>query len=488
MRHYVCGLSLMSESPASPVSLSDPTGSAGNPSAIRWVLPATILGSSMGFIDGSVVNVALPAMQVSLHSTLSALQWVVNGYMLMLASLLLLGGSLGDRFGRRRMFIAGLVLFAAASLACGAATSAGWLVAARVVQGAGAALLVPTSLAIIGTAYGEEERGRALGTWSAAAAIMTAIGPPLGGWLVDAVGWRAIFLINPAIAVAAVGLALKLPVDRPVRVMRLDIGGSLLAVAMLALSSYGLIALGEGLHARGAVVLMAAIVAGGLFVLVEARSRQPMLPLGLFRNRDFAGANLLTVALYAALSGALFMLPVTLIRFDGYSATMAGAALLPFSIIMGAGSRWTGGLADRFGARLPLVGGPLLTACGLAWLALAEAPSYWISVFPGTALMGIGMTFAIPPLTSTIFNSVPPTASGVASGINNAAARGGGLLAVAAIGLAFGGADLSTAGPGVLRHAFQVVMLAAAGLAVLSGLCAAATIRGKPGRAGLPAK
>jgi EmrB/QacA subfamily drug resistance transporter len=478
----------MSDPASPPVSLADPIAPAGDPAALRWVLPATILGSSMGFIDGSVVNVALPAMQASLHSTLSTLQWVVTGYMLMLASLLLLGGALGDRFGRRRMFVTGLVVFALASLGCGAATSAGWLVAARVVQGAGAALLVPTSLAIIGTAYGEAERGRALGTWSAAAAIMTAIGPPLGGWLVDVVGWRSIFLINPVIAVAAIGLALNLPADRPGRAARLDIAGSVLAVAMLALLSYGLIALGEGLHGRGLAVIVAAIVAGGLFLRVEARSVAPMLPLGLFANRDFAGANLLTVMLYAALSGALFMLPVTLIRLDADSATMAGAALLPFSVIMGAGSRWTGGLADRFGARLPLVGGPLLTAGGLAWLGLADMPSYWISVFPGTVLMGIGMTFAIPPLTSTIFNSVPAAASGVASGINNAAARGGGLVAVAAIGLAFGGADLSTAAAADLRHAYQLVMLAAAGLAALSGLCAAATIRGKRGRATTPAQ
>ncbi len=437
----------------------------------------------MGFIDGSVVNVALPAMQATLHSTLATMQWVINGYMLMLASLILLGGSLGDRFGRKRVFIVGLVIFAAASLGCGAAPSAGSLIVARAVQGAGAALLVPASLAIIGTAYSEEARGRAIGTWSAAAAIMTAAGPPLGGWLVDAVGWRSIFFINPPIAALALLLAFRLPPDAATgKAGRLDIAGSALAVTTLGLFCYGLIAVGEGMRAFGIAVALAAIPAGAAFLLTEARSSNPMMPLGLFRNRNFAGANALTLVLYAALGASLFMLPFMLIRVHFYSATAAGASFLPFSIIMGAGSRWTGGLSDRVGARLPLIGGPLLTGCGFLWLALTgHDPSYWTSVFPGLILLGIGMTLAIPPLTSTVFNSVPEAASGSASGINNAAARGGGLIAVAAIGLAFGGADLAAVGAEQLQAAYRLIMIVAAVLAVVSAVCAALTISPKTG-------
>jgi EmrB/QacA subfamily drug resistance transporter len=438
----------------------------------------------MGFIDGSVVNVALPAMQATLHSTLATMQWVVNAYMLMLASLILLGGSLGDRFGRKRVFIAGLVVFAAASVGCGAARSAFWLIAARAVQGAGAALLVPASLAIIGTAYSEEARGRAIGTWSAAAAITTAIGPPLGGWLVDTVGWQAIFFINPPIAAVTLLMATRLAPDHgSENKERLDLRGSALAIVALGLFSYGLIALGEGLRTAGTAAVAASIPVTALFILAEAKSRTPMLPPKLFRNRNFSGANALTVVLYAALSGSLFMLPFMLIRVHGYTATAAGAAFLPFSVIMGAGSRWTGGLSDHIGARLPLIGGPCLTGCGFAWLALHGGdPTYWTAVFPGLVLMGIGMTFAIPPLTSTVFNSVPKEASGTASGINNAAARGGGLVAVAAIGLAFGGADLSAVDAEALQAAYRLIMLTAAALALLSALCAGLTISPKAAR------
>lgn len=459
----------------------NPSVDPANAEGLRWVLPVTILGSSMGFIDGSVVNVALPAMQTSLHSPLPIMQWVINGYMLMLTSLILLGGSMGDRFGRKQVFMAGLVVFALASLACGLAPTAAWLIGARVGQGVGAALLVPASLAIIGVAYSEEERGKAIGTWSASAAIMTAIGPPLGGWLVDTVGWRSIFFINPPIAVVALLLATRLPADRPNRGGGVDIPGAVLATIVLGLFCYGLIALGEGMRTVGLMALVASLPAGALFLFAEARAADPMMPLPLFRNRGFSGANGLTVLLYAALSGALFMLPFMLIRVNGYTATAAGLAFLPFSVIMGAGSRWTGGLSDRFGARLPLIGGPLLTGCGFVWLALTgHDPAYWTAVFPGLVLIAVGMTFAIPPLTSTIFNTVPKEASGTASGINNAAARGGGLIAVAAIGLAFGGAQTSDAGMAAVQAAYGTTMWTAAVLALLSAVCAAATISGKP--------
>jgi EmrB/QacA subfamily drug resistance transporter len=466
--------------PASHQSQSPKTDTT--PAAeIRWVLPVTILGSSMGFIDGSVVNVALPAMQATLHSTLATMQWVINAYMLMLASLILLGGSLGDRFGRKRIFIVGLIVFAAASVGCGAAPSAAWLIAARAVQGAGAALLVPASLAIIGTAYSEEARGRAIGTWSAAAAITTAVGPPLGGWLVDVIGWQSIFFINPPIAAVTLFLATKLAPDHGAdKKEKLDLRGSALVIIALGLFSYGLIALGDGMRVAGTVALLGSVPAAALFILVEVKSRTPMLPPKLFRNRNFSGANALTLVLYAALSGSLFMLPFMLIKVHGYTATGAGASFLPFSVIMGAGSRWAGGLSDRVGARLPLIGGPLLTGCGFAWLALTgHDPNYWTSVFPGLVFVGTGMTFAIPPLTSTVFNSVPKAESGMASGINNAAARGGGLIAVAAIGLAFGGADLAAVNADALQAAYRMIMLTAAALAVLSAICAGLTISPK---------
>jgi EmrB/QacA subfamily drug resistance transporter len=408
------------------------------------------------------------------------MQWVINGYMLMLTSLILLGGSMGDRFGRKQTVIVGLVLFALASLACGVAPTAAWLIGARAGQGVGAALFVPASLAIIGVAYSEEERGRAIGTWSASAAIMTAIGPPLGGWLVDAVGWRSIFFINPPIAVVALLLATRLPADPKSSSGRLDISGALLATIVLGLFCYGLIALGEGMRAVGIAALLASAPAGALFLFAESRATNPMMPLPLFRSRGFSGANGLTVLLYAALGGALFMLPFMLIRVSGYTATAAGVAFLPFSVIMGAGSRWTGGLSDRLGARPPLIGGPLVTGCGFAWLALnGHEPAYWTAVFPGLVLVAVGMTFTIPPLTSTIFNTVPKNASGTASGINNAAARGGGLIAVAAIGLAFGGAETSDVGMVAVQAAYRTIMWTAAVLALLSAACAAVTIRGK---------
>src|SRR5690606_30828964 len=333
----------------------------------RWVLPTAILGSSIAFIDSSVVNVALPAMQRDLEAGLGTMQWVVNGYMLTLASLILLGGSGGDRFGRRRVFMIGLAGFAAASLACGLAPSAPWLVAARLVQGAAAALLTPTSLAIIGAAYRGEARGPAIGTWAAAGALTTALGPPLGGWLVDAVGWRAIFFINLPIATVALLLALKLPPDRTSEVAEpLDGPGALLAFLALGLLSYGFIALGAGARGTGAAALLAAAPAAWFFIRREARARAPMIPLDLFRNRTFSGANALTVLLYAALGGALFLLPFLLIQVHGYSAMAAGAAFLPFSVIMGAGSHWAGGLIERFGSRPPLVVGPAVTGAGFA--------------------------------------------------------------------------------------------------------------------------
>jgi EmrB/QacA subfamily drug resistance transporter len=443
----------------------------------RWVLPATILGSSLSFIDGSVVNVALPEMQSSLDASIATLQWVVNAYMLTLASLILLGGSAGDRFGRRRIFIIGLCGFTAASLACAVAPSAGWLIAARAVQGAAAALLTPASLAIIGAAYHGDRRGPAIGTWAAAAALTTALGPPLGGWLVDTAGWRSIFLINLPIGSVALALAVRLPRDRgAVDAPALDRRGTLLAILWLGALCYGLIALGDNQAVEGTIAIFAALPLALLFVRTEARAPAPMMPLSLFRNRDFSGANALTVLLYAALGGALFFLPFLLINGHGYSALAAGSAFLPFSLIMGLGSRWSGGLVDSLGARAPLVIGPALTAAGYVALGLAGGnPSYWAGVLPGLLLVSIGMTIAVPPLTTTVFNAAPDDKSGTTSGINNAAARTGSLLAVAALGLTIGGSAMDSGAAGLV-DAYRLTMWAAGGLAALSSLTAALTI------------
>ena len=453
------------------------------PGETRWVLPVTILGSSLSFIDSSVVNVALPAMQRGLETGLASIQWVVNGYLLSLASLILLGGSLGDRFGRRKMFLVGLVGFAAASLACGLAPSANWLVAARVVQGAAAALLTPASLAMISVAYTGEARGRAIGTWAAAGALTTALGPVIGGWLVDSIGWRSIFFVNLPIAAAALLLALRLPQDSGTPdVDRLDVRGALLAVIALVLLSFGLVSAGDGLHARGAIALVAAMPAIWWFIRTEAKSRAPMMPLSLFRNDTFAGANLLTVLLYAALSGALFVLPYLLIDVHHYSATAAGAAFLPLSALMGIGSRWSGGLVERTGPRVPLILGAAVTGVGFLLLGLSgNLSSYWTGFLPGLIVVGVGMTLSVAPLTTAVFDSAPGQSSGTASGINNAAARVGGLLAVAALGLAFGGAGGASMQAPVLTRAYSVVMFCAAALAGLSALTAAMTIR--PGAA-----
>jgi EmrB/QacA subfamily drug resistance transporter len=461
--------------PCETLPASEARGNA--PADLRWVLPATILGSSLSFIDGSVVNVALPAMQSSLDASIGTMQWVINAYMLTLASLILLGGSAADRFGRRRAFIAGVLGFTAASLACAVAPSAFWLIAARTAQGAAAALLTPASLAIIGAAYKGEARGPAIGTWAAAAALTTALGPPLGGWLVDTIGWRAIFSINLPVGLLALALALKLPADRGVaHAPPLDRRGAVLAMLGLGALCYGLIALGESKAAAGAIAIVAALPLALLFVRAEARANAPMMPLALFRNRDFSGANALTVLLYAALGGALFVLPFLLIQAHGYSALAAGAAFLPFSAIMGLGSRWAGGLVDKLGARIPLVVGPALTAAGYVALGFSGGdPSYWAGVLPGLLLVSIGMTIAVPPLTTTVFDAAPDEKSGTASGINNAAARAGSLLAVAALGLAIGGGatELDAA---ALLDAYRLTMWAAGVLAAFSSLTALLTI------------
>src|SRR2546421_693967 len=348
---------------------SRPATAPCSQSSGRWILAATILASSMAFIDGTVVNVALPALQSSLNATAVDLQWVIEAYSLLLSALLLAGGSLGDHYGRRRIFLIGVALFAAASAACGFAGDIRQLIAARALQGVGAALLVPGSLAIISSSFSENERGRAIGTWSGFSAITAGIGPVMGGWLIEHVSWRAVFFINLPIAILVILIALRHVAENSDKEnTRNDSLGAILAAVGLGALVYRLIESSRLVFADPSVVfvLIAASVLLLVFLFVETRISQPMLPLSLFRVRAFAGTNLLTLLLYAALGGTLFFLPLNLIQVQHYSATAAGAALLPFILLMFVLSRWSGGLVVRYGARLPLIVGPLITACGYA--------------------------------------------------------------------------------------------------------------------------
>ncbi|MGH9345812.1 MAG: MFS transporter [Vicinamibacterales bacterium] len=444
----------------------------GTPAA-RWILLTTVLGSGIAFLDATAVNVALPAVGTELDASVADLQWILNGYTLTLASLMLAGGSLGDRFGRRRVFLIGTIWFAAASLLCGLAPNAGALVAARALQGVGGALLTPGSLAILQSSFAPGDRARAIGAWSGLSGIAAAIGPFAGGWLVGAGSWRLIFLINVPLVVAVVAVAIRhVPETRdPASVRGIDTAGAILTAVGLAGVTWALIDAGE----RGASGTTLAAGAGGLaalagFVAVERHVRHPMLPLDIFRSRQFTAANLVTFVVYASLGITFFLLVVHLQQVLGYSPMQAGLATLPITALMLALSARAGLLAARIGPRLPMTAGPLGMAAGLALLSRVQAGATYLgTVLPGVMVFGLGLTLTVAPLTATVLAAAAARHAGVASGINNAISRGAGLVAVAAIPGLTGLTGDAYRDPVVFASGFRAAMWISAVLAAAGG-------------------
>ena len=458
---------MSSESIAGQIRYASPKG--------RWVLLATVLGTSVVFLDGTVVNVALPSVGRDLGAGVDGLQWTINGYLLTLASLILLGGSLGDRFGRKRIFVLGVIWFAAASLICGIAPNLGLLIAARALQGIGGALLTPGSLAIIQATFHPDDRGQAIGAWSGLGGIAIALGPFLGGWLTQAFSWRLIFLINLPLAAAVVWVALAhLPeTEDPESAQQLDIAGAALAVLGLGGTTYALI---EGpAQGFGVPLVVISAVVGVLsligFVYVEAHSRQPMLPLALFRSRVFTGVNLVTLAVYGALGGVFFLMIVQLQQVVGYPPVLAGVASLPVTLVMLVLSPRMGRLSSRIGPRIPLTVGPIIAGAGVALMArIGAGSSYLLDILPSLLIFGLGMSVTVAPLTATVMASVEARHAGIASGVNNAVARAAGLIAVAVLPPLAGITGDAYLDPDLFSAGFQRASLIAAALTALGGV------------------
>jgi EmrB/QacA subfamily drug resistance transporter len=441
----------------------------------RGVLLATILGSGMAFLDSTVINVALPVLGRELHAGMAGLQWTIDAFLLTLTSLLLLGGSLGDALGRRKTFVAGLVWFTIASMACGLAPSLGALIAARAVQGAGAALLVPGSLAVLRASFADDEQGSAIGAWAGLSGVTTAIGPLLGGWLITAWSWRAIFFLNVPLAAAAIWAALRcIPESRTPGPVRIDLPGAAAATLGLGGCVYALIeAPARGPGVAAAATLGAASLAA--FVWIEARSPNPMLPLDLFRSRQFSGANAVTLAIYFALGGATFLLIIHLQRVLGYSPLAAGAALMPLTVLLLALSTPAAKLASRVGYRTPMTAGPLIAAAGVALLAQVGRQSSYVSgILPGTTVLGLGLAATVAPLTTAVLAGAQERHAGVAAAVNTAISRLAGLLAVALLPLLAG---IAAADAASLAAGFPRAMWICAATCAAGGLCALVTLR-----------